>query len=52
MNAVKKARVMEIPQNDDNGRFSVGKEAETFPEHEAGCHDRCKVEYLQKDLDD
>ena len=41
----------EIPQDDDDGRFGVGQETKTFPDHEAGSHDRCKVEYLQQDLD-
>lgn len=40
----------EIPQNDDDRRFGVGQESETFPDHEARSHDRRKVEYLQHDL--
>ena len=40
-------RVKDVRQNDDDRRFGVCQESETFPDHEAGSHDRCKVEYLQ-----
>lgn len=36
----------EIPQDDDDGRFGIGQESETLPDHEAGGHDRREVEYL------
>lgn len=39
-----------IPQDDDDRRFSIGQESETFPDHEARSHDRRKVEYLQQNL--
>lgn len=40
-----------IPEDDDDWRFGVGQEPEALPDHEAGSHDRCKVEYLQQDLE-
>ena len=35
-----------IPQDDDDWRLGVCQESETFPDHEAGSHDRCKVKDL------
>lgn len=46
----REVRTGDIRQDDNDRGFSVCQESETFPDHEAGSHDRCKVEYLQQDL--
>ena len=43
---VKRAGTKSVPEDDDDWRFSVCQESETFPDHEARGHDRGKVEYL------
>lgn len=43
---VRKVDTKKIPQDHNDRRFSVGQESETFPDHETGSHDRCKVQHL------